>query len=487
MNKQLLNFYAFLKENGVIWGPEPDIYNPVPGHYTYGPFGKSLKNSIENYLRYHFDRNNYYEIDVPLILPKIVWQNSGHWDKFQDPIILTKSGLVYRLDKLIEEQFPDVIYGTLNKEEIIEYANKLVSINKDDPFVHMTVDDEIKFRNLMMKTYSGDNECALRPETATATYMAYPNAFTYFGKQLPFGLYQIGKAFRNELNPRQNVTRCREFTQAEAHIFIDKKNKEVCNNLNRYKNMLLPIFDNGNIVNMNVQECIDKKIFSTEYYAWCIAFTFDMFKKLNIPEDCIRLRQHAENEKAFYALDAFDIELKLNSLGWMEIVGIHDRGSYDLTQHKIDSSIAKDVHILEIAIGVDRLIFSLLDILYNKKSVDIGKTIVSLPHFIAPIQISVLPLVKNKTELVNKANNVYKLLKRYFRVEYDDKQAIGKRYLKNGIKGIPYSVTIDFETIKDNSVTVRDRDTELQIRLSINELVEYFRNSNLFIENCYNL
>ena len=179
------------------------------------------------------------------------------------------------------------------------------------------------------------------------------------------------------------------------------------------------------------------------------------------------MRQHDENEKAFYAIDAWDIEVNLNELGWTEIAGLHDRGTYDLRNSKL-----KGKHVLEISIGIDRLLYSILDSLYETKQIQEGKPILKIPYCLATIQVSVLPLM-NKTNLHDKATEVYQMLKNKFKCEFNNTGSIGKRYLKNAIKGIPYSVTIDYETLEDVSVTVRDRDTEQQDRVKIVDLTEY--------------
>lgn len=467
-NTELNKFSSFLSENGVIYGPEPVIYEPIAGHYTYGPLGKGIKNEVEKYIRYIFNLNEYVEIECPLIYPRIVWKNSGHWDKFQDPIIYTKAGKCYRLDKEIEKQF-DVIYGNLTKEQIFDYMKKLKPIN-DDSYI---IKEEIEYKNLMMTTQSGSTVCALRPETATTTYTTFRDVYNYYGK-LPIKLYQIGKAFRNEISPHSNIIRCREFTQAEAHVFLTEEMKNTnIEHYEEYKNEKLPILFENTIIELSLEECINRKLFQTKYYASVVYIAYDLFKNI-IPKDKIRLRQHAPDERAFYALDAWDIEININNMGFVEVCGIHDRGNYDLTQHKYE--INPMPHILELAIGVDRLIYSLLDIYYDKKQIDDGKSILKIPYFLAPIKIAVMPLLSNKPELVNKAEQVYKLMKKHYITTYSEKQSIGKRYLKNAIKGIPYSITIDFDTLKDNTVTVRDRDTEKQTRVDIIELIKWFRN-----------
>lgn len=460
-HKQLLNFYGFLREHGIIWGPEPEAYEPVNGHYTYGPFGKALKNEVESYIRHVFNSNEYNEIECPLIYPKVVWEKSGHWNKFNDPIIHSKDGNIHRLDKLIEEHFPDVNFATLTPKQIQEYVVKI----KDDTLIPT---DEIQYRSLMMQTHSGSTLCALRPETATTTYLSFQSAYKYYNK-LPMRLYQIGKAFRNEINPKQNIIRCREFVQAEAHIFIDEKEKVKCPSYDPTR--VIPVLTSYGISSLTLGQCIEQKMFQTEYYAHTVYLAYSIFKNAGFPESRIRLRRHADDEKAFYALEAWDVEIDLHNLGWIEVCGVHDRGCYDLTQH--GCKLSSIPHIIELAMGVDRFVFSLLDTFYEKKDIEAGKSTFRIPAFLAPYQIAIFPLTK-KDKQIETSKMIYDMLKKDYEVIYDDKQSIGKRYLKAGIKGVPFCITVDQQTEEDNTVTVRDRDTEVQVRYSIAVLQKLF-------------
>ena len=204
---------SFLKHNGYVWE------SGLSGHYTYGPMGKALKNKIENYIRMLFRNNGFNEIDTPLILKKEVWETSGHWDKFRDPVISTKSGKCYRIDKLFEKEYPKVIYSELSSVEILKMLDELNATRKDDPFV---VKKEIEERNLMMTTQSGSNVAGLRPETATATFNNFTDMFQYNKGVYPVKFFQIGKSFRNEISPKNGIIRGREFTQAEFQI-VDEK------------------------------------------------------------------------------------------------------------------------------------------------------------------------------------------------------------------------------------------------------------------------
>lgn len=441
----------FLKEYDYIWN------TGMEGHYTYGFNGKLLKNNLENYLRHFFCDFN--EIETPLILEKNILINSGHWGKFRDPIIYTKNGKSLRLDHLIEKYHPSISFSSLNINKIIELL-KEIKLDEDQLIMPDTISG-ISYRDLMMKTMSGNRECGLRPETATATYNNFADMLKLDkSNKLPIKVFQIGKSFRNEISPRNGILRSREFTQAEFQIILlggDKKNVKPY--LSEFFKVNFPSWKDLDNIELNN----------------CILRLCDFIISLNIPPEKIRLRQHENDERAFYALDAWDLEIYLADYGWTEIAGIHDRGSHDLKNIEIEIKIEIDglretPHIIEIAIGVDRLIYAILDTLYYHSENDKKKSILKLPHFLSPIKLAILPLVKNSEKIIELAESIYDQLKLRFKCIYMEKQSIGKRYLKSAILGIPYAITIDFDSLNDNMVTIRDRDTESQNRISIDNL-----------------
>src|SRR3989344_6065249 len=239
MNKDFLKeFISFIIEKGFIWGPEPEIYGGMSGFYTYGPLGKLLKNKVENSVRNVFKSNDIWEIEGPTIMPDIVWKASGHLDTFKDPIIeCSKCKAKFRADNLLEECG---IEGPLSDQQILNLINKekFRCPNCNGKFKY-----EIKDESLMMKTKVGGEDASLRPETATVTYLPYKRNYLFFRKKIPFGVFQIGKAYRNEISTRQHVIRGREFTQAEAQIFIDPKEKDNWPEYNKIKNLKLPLLD----------------------------------------------------------------------------------------------------------------------------------------------------------------------------------------------------------------------------------------------------
>ena len=476
-------FLSFISESGLIWGPEPEIYGGLAGFYTYGPLGKLLKNRVENSVRSIFNRAGLREVEGPTVMPDRVWKASGHLGTFSDRIIsCSKCKAVFRPDKLIEENM-DVSADAFTDKQILDTL-KDKKINCPSCKSHFDFSTLSK-QSLMMKTNVMGTEASLRPETATVTYLPYPRMYQYFRKKLPFGVFQIGKAYRNEISPRQHVLRGREFTQAEGQLFVDPKEKNNWSKFDKIKGDKLPMWDyklqesEKSPALISLSDALKKKLISSQVYAWCLHLAYTQFKNFGIPEDRIRVRQHHPDERAFYAADAWDIEVKTNNFGWVEVCGVHDRTDYDLTQHSKESGVVMDAvrengekfvpHILEIAFGTDRPTYALIDIFYQKKEEDEGKTVFAIPYHMAPISVAVLPLMK-KDELVELAEEIDRNLSKEFITNYDESSSIGKRYLRSMTSGTPFAVTVDFDSLKDKCVTVRDRDTGKQERVKIIDL-----------------
>jgi glycyl-tRNA synthetase len=479
----LKELIAFIETEGFIWGPSPEIYGGVAGFYTYGPLGKLLKNRVENSVRKVFQANDIWELEAPTVLPKIVWEASGHWNTFVDKVVrCAKCDSEFRVDKLIEEH-SDKASTHMTDKEMLDYIKKhdIRCASCGGNFK-----DEIKKQSLMMLTEVAGKESALRPETATATYLPYKHFYEFFRKKIPMGVFQIGKAYRNEISPRQHVLRGREFTQAEGQIFVDPDKKNSWEKFDAIRKDKLPFWphqaqaENKEPGMLSVEEAISKKFIKTQAYAWCLWLAYQQFISMGIPAEKIRLRQHHPDEKAFYADDAWDVEVNLNAFGWMECCGVHDRTDYDLTQHEKFSKVKLEAvdetgrkfkpHVLEIAFGTDRPVFALLDAFYEKREKEEGKTLFNIPYRMAPIDVAVLPLMK-KEPLVKKALRIRSDLDREFVVDYDVSGSIGRRYLRNTTVGTPYCVTIDFE----EGVTLRDRNSGKQVRVDEDKLKETLR------------
>jgi glycyl-tRNA synthetase len=479
-----LELAKYLAEKDFIYGPEPEMYEPVAGFYSYGLLGKAMKNNIENVIRSVFTRSGFFEMEFPIVSPEIIWKASGHLDGFNDPVVIcSKCKSSFRADKLIEEQ-AEIEADSFSDEKLLDTI-KEKEINC--PSCKGRFDLKIHRHSLMMKTTIGADTLAYnRPETATTTYLPFKRYVSFFRNKLPFTVFQIGKAFRNEISPRQHLLRQREFTQAEAQMFLSKEQKNNFELFEKVKKKTLPLWTeemqkkNSKVKEVSLEEAISKNYLKNKAYSWALFLAYNIFVSIGIPKENIRFRQHHADEKAFYADDAWDLEIELNSFGWTECCGVHDRTTYDLTQHskfsKQDLSIRLEngekiiPEVIEIAFGVDRPFFALLDLAFFRRE-DAKRTVLSLPYNIVPLQIGLFPLLK-KDGLPEKANEFKELLDKRFRVYYDESGSIGKRYSRLDSVGVPFCITIDHDTLKDDSVTIRERDSLKQIRVKKDELLE---------------
>ena len=481
--KENKKFSSFISDFGLIWGPEPEIYGGLAGFYTYGPLGKLLKNKVENSVRKLFNSNGLRELEGPTIMPDKVWEASGHLETFKDKTITCeKCNKTFRPDKLIEEKH-DVAADAWNDKKILDFITKK---EIKCPSCKANFQNKIETQSLMMKTNVTGTEASLRPETATVTYLPYLRFYNYFKRKLPLGVFQIGKAYRNEISPRQHVLRGREFTQAEGQLFIDPKEKNNWEKYNEIKKNKLPFWGHKDKEPklISIEQALKNNLIKSQAYGWCINLAYQLYINFGIPKNRIRLRQHHPDEKAFYADDAWDIEINLNEYGWTEMCGIHDRTDYDLTQHSKFSGQKLEAtrengekftpHVLEIAFGTDRPTYALIDIFYDKKSEQQGKTTFKIPYHMAPIDLSIFPLMK-KPELIKLAIKIKEDLEKDFIVDYNTTGSIGKRYLRSATEGTPYAITIDYDSLEKTDVTIRDRDTEKQIRTKIENLKDTLR------------
>jgi len=463
---------TFAAMKGFIYGPEPEIYGGVAGFYTYGPLGKLLKNNVENAIRKIFVKHDMWEVECPTVMPEIVWKASRHLDGFSDQfLVCPKCDCKLRVDHLFEEEFK----GKKIPKDVVKFLKdskfKCPSCKKDCDWI-------LRDHDLMMKTTIGVDTVAYnRPETATTTYLPFNRYLKFFREKLPFGVFQIGKAYRNEFSPRQNVIRGREFTQAEGQLFILKEDKNKFPLFDKVRGNKLSLLAHGSkkLEKLSLLDAVKKKYLKNKAYAWTLHLAYELFIEIGIEKDNIRFRQHSPDELAFYADDAWDLEINLHSLGWIECAGIHDRVD-DLEQHEKYSKKKLRVggklpHILEIAFGSDRPTFALIDQAYDddKKR---GNIVLHFDPKLAPIKVSIFPLVK---KLEKEAWVVYDNLSKSFVCTYDKGGSIGRRYARVDEMGVPYAITYDFDSLKDKSVTLRDRDSTKQVRIEITELNDVLR------------
>lgn len=450
MSKQVLmeEIVSLCKRRGFIYQGS-EIYGGLAGTWDYGPLGISLKRNVANlwWKRFVDDRPDIYGVDAAILMNPRVWEASGHVDGFNDPLVEDrKTKKRYRADHLLEAN------DVKNTDDLtIEEMNKKI---KDLGIKSPDGNElgEVKQFNMMLSTQIGASEDSstktyLRPETAQGIFTNYKNTIDSFHPSLPFGIAQIGKAFRNEITPRDFIFRVRELEQMEIQYFIHSDNQ--------------------------------KETFEAwKKHAW------EWLSFLGLSEENMQWHEHGEKERAHYAAAAVDIQYRF-PFGFKELHGIHNRTDYDLSNHQKASGVSLEYfdeasgekfvpYVIESSVGVDRTLLSLLAEAYTEEEVE-GETRIVLkfkPH-IAPVKVAVLPLMR-KDELKDVAKEVFDELKGEFVCMYDETASIGKRYRRQDEIGTPFAVTVDYDTLEDESVTVRDRDSMEQERVKIEELTSYF-------------
>jgi glycyl-tRNA synthetase len=472
------------KRRGFFY-PSCEIYGGFKGFYDYGHLGTLMKRKFENLWRKHFlDENNFFEIEPSNIMHEKVFEASGHLKSFVDPAVKCKGcGTIHRADQLIEQELKRTFEGVTPEE-----LTRLIRIH-DIKCPNCGGElKEVGVLNMMFPVEIGaekEIKGYLRPETAQGAYVSFSRQFEVLRKKLPLGLAIIGRAYRNEISPRQLLIRMREFTQAELQIFFDpdKINEhEKWSEIEEYELIVLPASRRDKDVIKLSCKMVNSKLGLPKFYVYYMAKIQKFFlEKLKIPESKFRFKELTEEEKAFYNKIHWDVEIYLESLkGFKEIGGIHYRAEHDLSGHEKVSKKEQKVffnnkkfipHVLELSFGVDRVLFSLLDIFYEEKE---DRNILKLPPNIAPITVSVFPLV-NKNGLDKRAREIYEELKEQFDIFYDDSGSIGRRYARSDEIGTPFSITVDYQTLEDETVTVRDRDTKKQERVKIKELAEFLK------------
>jgi glycyl-tRNA synthetase len=481
-------FNSLIRRRGFIWGPSPEIYGGLAGFYSYGPAGTALKNNILSIFRKELRLLGFGEVECPTIMPEIVWKASGHLDRFIDPVINCKNcNTLHRVDNLLQEILLDQTIDGLSFNEMQQLIkeNNIKCPKCDKPL------GKIEEYNLMLKTSIGNNVIAyLRPETATTTYLLFNRLNQDARRQYPIRVFQYGKAYRNEISPRQQVIRMRAFDQFEIQLFIGREQEMGFEEYSDIKKYSLPLLDwnlqkNGIVKPkfITLKDAINKKILKKPAYAYCLYLGYYLTTKLGYPQEVIRLRQHSQNEMAHYADDAWDLEIMTQQFGWIEICGIHDRTDYDLRQHGVfakqnfaipmgsDLKKKEIPQILEIAFGPDRIIYTLLETTFN---VEDDRIVLKLNKDLAPNTVAVFPLVRNKKKIVNLAKEVHEILLNNRIISFfDSSGSIGKRYRRQDELGTPYCITIDYESLEDDSVTIRDRDSMEQIRVKISEILNF--------------
>ena len=441
---------ALCKNRGFIY-PGSEIYGGLANTWDYGPLGNELKNNVKNAWRKKFiqEQKNVVGLDAAILMNPETWVASGHVGGFSDPLIDCKECKTrHRADKLIEEwahkQGKDMIADGMSEQELIDFINEH---KIPCPNCGKTNFTNIRKFNLMFKTSQGvtedkKSEIYLRPETAQGIFVDFKSVLRTSRKKLPMGIAQIGKAFRNEITPGNFTFRTREFEQMEMEFFC-------------------------------------KPGTDLEWFKYWKDYSENWLLSLGMKKENIRLRDHSKEELVFYSKATTDIEFNF-PFGWGELWGIADRTDYDLSRHmehsKQDLSYQDPEtnekyvpYVIEPSLGADRVALAFLCNAYDEEEIAEGdvRTVLHLHPALAPYKVAVLPLSKKLSE---KANEVYEKLAKKFMCDYDETGSIGKRYRRQDEIGTPYCVTIDFDTLEDETVTIRDRDTMEQIRVKIEDL-----------------
>ncbi|MCD6368056.1 MAG: glycine--tRNA ligase [Candidatus Aenigmarchaeota archaeon] len=469
---------SIMKRRGFLWRSS-EIYGGISGFYDYGHIGTLIKRKFENLWRHFFLGLNpmFFEISPSTIMPEEVFKASGHLEHFTDPIVRCKKcDFVERADQILENILHEKFEG-LSKEELNEIIKKhKIRCPKCGGEL-----EEVSEMNLMFPIEIGPFKKVrgyLRPETAQGAYVNFTKEFNALRKRLPIGLAVIGKAFRNEISPRGGVYRLREFTQAELQIFFDPDEINDHEDWESVKdlNMIVLLAGSEDAKEVSCEEMVED-IRLPKFYVYYMASVYKFYTEvLGYPKDSVRFRELSEDEKSFYNKLHWDLEVKLETLGgFKELCGVHYRYDHDLSSHEKMSGESQKVflnekkfipHVIEISFGIDRNIYALIDFFYDERD---GKSVLKLPFKVSPFDCAVFPLVK-RDGLDERAIEIYKNLSGHFDCYYDDSGSIGRRYARQDEIGTPICITVDYDTLKDNTVTLRDRDTANQIRVKIGDL-----------------
>ncbi len=534
------------KRRGFIW-PSFEMYGGVAGMYDYGPLGCALKNNIvEMWRSIYKGREGFVEIDSETVNPREVFKASGHLDNFADLITYCqKCQAPYRADHMVKDFYdnPDILTPKQLEEAFVEHKIKCPACGGEL--------GPVEEFNLMFRTNIGPGNARvgyMRPETAQGIFVNYSNLYRYNREKLPMGVIQTGRSYRNEIAPRQGMIRMREFNQMEVELFVDPEDKD-WTRFPEIENGMLDLIPNTTLqlTTMSVKDAVEKGVIANRVLAYFVYTTKQLLLSLGIDEKRLRFREHEKDEMAHYAADCWDAEVLL-SYGWTEIVGIADRGNWDLSRHaqfsgqdlshfkKYDEPKEMEVekinpnskllgptfkgkakaiseaisalppsaiqdgklkvtvdgedieltseyfevvkrvekvtgdrvipHVIEPSHGLDRIFYSVLEHAYTYDEKE-DYVVLKLAPAVAPIKVGVFPLME-KDGLDTVAKQIYESI-HSSRVEayYDGSGTIGRRYARMDEVGTPWCITVDYDSLQDNTVTIRDRDTTEQKRIKI--------------------
>jgi len=478
----------FCKRKGFVY-QSSEIYGGLSGFFDFGPLGVELKNNIKQHWWKTFvqSRDDIVGIDGSIITHPSVWKASGHVDSFTDILVsCSKCNARHRADHLIEDKL-----GINTTGLALEDLRKILKEHNAKCLKCGSALGELNGFNLMFTTNIGPLESEssksyLRPETAQIIFADFKLIQENARLHLPFGIAQIGKAFRNEISPRDFLFRMREFEQMEIEYFVHPDKTDDCPYFEEVLEHEIQILSedmqnhNKSQQKMKIKDALHKGIIKTSWHAYWLAKAHKWFISLGAKADNFRIRQHISTELSHYALETWDLEYRF-PFGWKELQGLANRTDFDLQQHMkvsgkdlslYDEETKRKVVpyvICEPSLGVERafLVFLFDAYTYDAERENI---VLKLSPELAPFKVAVFPLVSNKEQLVKKAKEVHDMLKTEFTSFYDQSGSIGRRYSRQDEISTPYCITVDFETLTDDSITIRNRDTTEQHRVKIKEL-----------------
>ncbi|HOJ95752.1 MAG TPA: glycine--tRNA ligase [Methanospirillum sp.] len=550
------NVMDLAKRRGFVW-PTTECYGSVAGFIDYGPLGTLVKRRIEDLWRqFYVISEGYYEIECPTIGQEAMYIASGHVKGFSDKMCQCPACSEYlRADHIAEaHNIPNA--ATLSCEALAEKICTLPCPNCNEILGNI----EVFTFNLMFQTTIGpgsQRKGYLRPETAQGIFVDFGRLLRFYRDKLPFGTVQIGRSYRNEISPRQGMIRLREFTQAEAEIFVHPEMKDHPN-FSRYANYAFPLLSSEQQLKgceaktYTMQDAVAEGVIANEYVAYYLALTHELLVTIGVIPERLRFRQHLPDERAHYAEDCWDAEIFSERFGWVETVGIADRTDYDLKAHAEQSGdsftayipfdeprkemrrvitanmgvlgpkyrgkakaiadalqqvspgpdgatvvvdgeeifVPADLyevkeeevevrgtdvrpHVIEPSYGIDRMIYAVLEHSYHEDEVDGEiRKVMRFPARIAPVQVAVFPLMARDGLDVMAKEIARTLQMQGILAEYDDSGAIGRRYRRQDEIGTPFAVTVDYESLTDQTVTLRDRDSMQQVRVVQDRLAD---------------
>ena len=457
--------------------PSCEVYSDAnAGFWEYGPSGVGLKNKfLELWRRELIRRDGMMEIDGSQIMSKSVFEASGHLGNFADPIIkCTKCNSTFRADRTIAEianiEIPE-------SADLNEFDNAINENKIKCPKCNGDFGTTKKF-NMMFKVGIGpqEEEAYLRPETCQSIFVDFPRLFKTMRGKLPLGIAQVGKSFRNEIAPRQSLLRLREFYQAEIEVFCNPNRLNEVEKFTEIENTIIRVQTDAEPVTMTCKEALESGTVPNKFVAYYLGILTEFYEKTGIDVTKSRFRKLGDKEKAFYAEVAFDFEVE-TTIGWLELVACNYRSDYDLSSHANKSKEKFEVmdndekvlpHVFEISMGIDRSLYTILEHSL-KNDEEHERMVLSLKPYLSPVHVGILSLVK-KDGLKEKTDEIFLNIKRKFDAFLDHSGAIGRRYRRLDEIGAPFAITVDHQTLEDNTVTIRKRDSMEQSRVDISKI-----------------